>query len=90
MKIMEQLYCGMIDPCEKIVPDDKKYREARRQAEAIAGELSAKLEPKDYEKVEELYRVRLEAEDILAREYFKYGLSLGMRLMQEAYELSYL
>lgn len=89
MSVMEQLYYGQIYPCEKIVPEDKEYQEANRQAGDLLRKLSEKLGKEDCEMLEQLCSCRSAAEDILSEEYFKYGLSLGLRLMQEAYDLHY-
>ncbi|MCD8371602.1 MAG: hypothetical protein LUC94_15000 [Clostridiales bacterium] len=90
MTVMEQLYYGRISPCEKIVPEDREYQEANREAGNLLNGLSEKLEQEACEMVDELCSHRSVAEDILAREHFKYGLSLGLRLMQKACDFPYL
>lgn len=84
MKIMDLLFDGRIYPSEDIVPQSKEYLEFNRNIEAICCELSGKLNDKDYEMVEELCNQMVGAQNLLCREYFKYGLSLGLRLMQES------
>lgn len=89
-KIMDLLFEGQIYPSEDIAPRTAEYRKLNRKVEALCGKLSAKLSSEDYELIEELCSQKAIIENILSREYFKYGLSLGLRLMQESEALCHI
>lgn len=88
--VMDLIFDGQIYPSEDIVPQSAEYWESNRKVDELCGKLMEKLGSKDYELVEELCNQKAAMENILYREYFKYGLSLGLRLMQEAETLPYI
>lgn len=90
MQIMDLIANGSIDVNADVIPQTTKYREAVSASLALQGQLRVKLEPSLFTLVEDYSEQRSIAEGILATEAFKYGLAVGLRLMQESHELGYL
>ncbi|MCC8051917.1 MAG: hypothetical protein LIP10_14920 [Clostridiales bacterium] len=82
--MMEAIFDGKLYPAEKVVPESKEYWDAIRDAGAQMEELESLLSEDDYGKVEKLCDLMSVESDCQNKEFFKYGLSLGMALMCEA------
>ncbi|MCD7762632.1 MAG: hypothetical protein LUI14_05440 [Lachnospiraceae bacterium] len=90
MSVMDSLFDGKIYPGEQIVPDNPEYDKTNREIDALMKRLEETLEKKEYDMVEELCDLLSVSEDIQNKEIFRYGMSMGMRLMREAYESPFL
>ncbi|MCD7956672.1 MAG: hypothetical protein LUG93_13200 [Lachnospiraceae bacterium] len=90
MSIMDSLFNGKIYPAEQAVSSDPNYVKTNREIEKLMEKLEGKLDNEDYDLVEKVCDLLALVQDIQNKEMFRYGLSLGLRLMREAEELPYL
>ncbi|MCC8044408.1 MAG: hypothetical protein LIP12_02775 [Clostridiales bacterium] len=90
MSIMDSLFDGKIYPAEQAVSSDPNYEKTSREIEILMEKLEEKLTKEDYDLVEKVCDLLSITQDIQNKEMFRYGFSLGLRLMREAEELPYL
>lgn len=90
MSIINDLYDGKIYPAEQIVPKDPKYTKNNREIDAIMMKLQECLDKSQYAMVEEVCDLLTDSQDIHDKEIFRYALSLGLQIMQEAYKIPFL
>ncbi|MCD7717233.1 MAG: hypothetical protein LUG56_08310 [Lachnospiraceae bacterium] len=90
MSIMNSLFDGKIYPGEQIVPANPEYDKTNREIDALMKKLEERLDKEEYDMVEELCDLLSVSEDIQNKEIFRYGMSMGLRLMREAYESPWL
>ena len=89
--ILESLFYGNFSPVEQVYPEDPEYREELKNIDSLLQQLSKKLPPEDYQKVEEILSHYGTAESIECEAHFKFGFSTGLALQQEAQsQLQYL
>ncbi|MCD7765760.1 MAG: hypothetical protein LUH53_04480 [Lachnospiraceae bacterium] len=84
---MEALYDGLIYPAEQVVPDTPRYHETVKAIYEIMCDFEGSLDKEIYKRIRSLLDLEAESSDIMEMEFFKYGLSLGMKLSQESDEM---
>ncbi|MCC8100999.1 MAG: hypothetical protein LIP11_01650 [Clostridiales bacterium] len=87
MKVMEALYNGLLYPAEQVVPDTPRYHEAVKAMYEIMCDFEGSLDKEIYKRIDSLLDLEAELSDIMEMEFFKYGLSLGMKLSEESDEM---
>ncbi|MCD8103485.1 MAG: hypothetical protein LUF35_00425 [Lachnospiraceae bacterium] len=90
MNVMDSLFDGKIYPGEQVVSSDPQYVKTNREIDALMETIEKKLGEEDFDLVEKVCDLLSVSQDIQNKEMFRYGLSLGLRLMREAHELPYL
>ncbi|MCD7818302.1 MAG: hypothetical protein LUH07_04535 [Lachnospiraceae bacterium] len=90
MSIIDSLFDGEIYPGEQIVSGDPEYVKTNREMDALMRKLEEKLSKEEYDMVEKVCDLLSVSQDIQNKEFFRYGLSMGLRLMREAYDSPYL
>ncbi|MCC8136948.1 MAG: hypothetical protein LIO76_02600 [Clostridiales bacterium] len=90
MSIMDALFDGKIYPGEQIVPAGPEYEQTNQEIDALMKKLEERLGREEYDMVEQLCDLLSVSEDLQNKEIFGYGMSMGLRLMREAYESPYL
>lgn len=83
--ILEEMFNGRFYPCEMVVPDSQKYRQAVAACADLMETLAKQLSKDDYRLVEE-FRAQAAIVQEENEIYFKYGFSAGLLVQQEAYE----
>ena len=85
--IMELLYNGRIYPQEAIMSQDERFTEAEEKVNELSDDLHDRLNDKDKKQIEEVRDTMYESQSYAEEEHFRYGLTLGILLMQEIYEV---
>ena len=85
--IMELLYNGRIYPQEAIMSQDERFTEAEEKVSELFDDLHDRLNDKDKKQIEEVRDTMYESQSYAEEEHFRYGLTLGILLMQEIYEV---
>ncbi|MCD8231110.1 MAG: hypothetical protein LUD14_04690 [Clostridiales bacterium] len=85
--IMELLYNGKIYPQEAIMSQDERFTEAEEKVNELFDDLHDRLNDKDKKQIEEVRDTMYESQSYAEEEHFRYGLTLGVLLMQEIYEV---
>ncbi|MCC8105269.1 MAG: hypothetical protein LIO99_04530 [Clostridiales bacterium] len=85
--IMELLYNGKIYPQEAIMSQDERFTEAEEKVNELFDDLHDRLNDKDKKQIEEVRDTMYESQSYAEEEHFRYGLTLGILLMQEIYEV---
>ncbi|MCD7883805.1 MAG: hypothetical protein LUI87_08920 [Lachnospiraceae bacterium] len=85
--IMELLYNGKIYPQEAIMSQDERFVEAEEKVNELFDDLHDRLNDKDKKQIEEVRDTMYESQSYAEEEHFRYGLTLGVLLMQEIYEV---
>ena len=86
--IMSAMYYGNICPAEETVPQESEYRELEQKISKILKELESNLSQEQMSQVNELHNYINELYCFDCEEKFKYGLVMGVKLMQEIKEFS--
>lgn len=86
MSIMDALFDGKIYPGEQVLTKDPKYAKNDAEMELLMSKLEKRLSKEDYDLVEEMCDLLSVSQDIQNKEFFRYGLSMGLQLMREAYD----
>lgn len=84
VKIMEALYGGELYPAEQVVSKNPEYRKVLEESDELMEKLEKKLSGEQFSEIDKVCDLLSDAHDIQNREFFEYGLALGMLLMQEA------
>lgn len=85
--IMEALFNGELYAAERVVPKDPEYSKENHKASDLMTALNKRLSKEDFAILEELRGHISSSQCIEDEAFFKYGLAVGLVLMQEAYEL---
>lgn len=85
--IMELLYNGKIYPQEAIMSQDERFTEAEEKVNELFDDLHDRQNDKDKKQIEEVRDTMYESQSYAEEEHFRYGLTLGILLMQEIYEV---
>ena len=88
--ILEALFNGEIYPAEQIIPQSDEYKAECKAVSKLMDELKSTLDGDQYTRIEELHRHMSTTQCMESREQFRYGLSMGLLMMKEAYEHPYL
>lgn len=83
--IMELLYNGRIYPAEDITSQDERYLKAEERVNRMFDDLHARLNDTDKKQLEQIREAMYESQFYAEEERFRYGLTLGVMLMQEIY-----
>ena len=83
--ILEEMFNGRFYPCETVVADSLRFKQATKASAALMDTLSEHLSKEDYALVEELREMAI-ALCVENESLFKYGFSAGLRVQKEAYE----
>ena len=83
--ILEEMYNGRFYPCETVVADSLRFKQAVKASAALMDTLSERLSKEDYALVEELRAQVAIAHCEENESHFKYGFSAGLLVQQEAY-----
>ena len=83
--ILEEMFNGRFYPCETVVADSPKFKQAVKASAALMDTLSERLSKEDYALVEELREQMAIAQCEENESYFKYGFSAGLLVQQEAH-----
>ena len=86
--ILEAIFNGEIYPAEMVVPKSEKFREAGQAIADTMRYFEQTLSKEDYAKLDKLNDHFADCQTMQTEEHFKYGLSMGVLLMKEIYELS--
>ena len=84
--VLEAIFNGEIYPAEQITPQSDEYKAECNAVLNLMDELKNALGREQYARIEELHRHMSTAQCIELKEQFKYGLSMGLLMMKEAYE----
>ena len=84
--ILEEMFNGRFYPCETVVADSLRFKQATKASAALMDTLSEHLSKEDYALVEELRAQNAIAQCEESESHFKYGFSAGLIVHQEAYE----
>ena len=84
--ILEEMFNGRFYPCETVVADSLRFKQATKASAALMDTLSEHLSKEDYALVEELRAQNAIAQCEESESHFKYGFSAGLIVQQEAYE----
>lgn len=87
MMIMELLYNGQIYPSEVIMSQDERFKEAEAKVDELFEDLLTRLDDKDTAQAKTIRETMYESQSYAEEENFRYGLTLGVMLMQEIYEV---
>ena len=82
--IMSSLYFGNIQPSEDAVSGDPRYRELNEDVLAALKELEGKLSGEEMELLDRFHGCINQRNSYECEAVFRFGLSLGILLMQEA------
>ncbi|MCD8148332.1 MAG: hypothetical protein LUE92_01965 [Clostridiales bacterium] len=85
--IMDLLYRGLINPLETVRPQDEQFLKGEEKANDLYEDLLSRLNGKDQKQLEELRDTLCINQGYEEEERFRYGLALGVMLMQEIYEI---
>ena len=83
--ILEEMYNGRFYPCETVVADSPRFKQAVKASAALMDTLSERLSKEDYALVEELREQVAIAQCEENESHFKYGFSAGLLVQQEAH-----
>lgn len=89
MSIIDALYDGRIYPGEQVLSKDPRYAKTDKEMDLLMSKLEKRLSKEDYDLVEEMFDLLSLSQDIQNKEFFRYGLSMGLQLMREAYEYEF-
>lgn len=81
--MMSAMYNGNISPAEEAVPNAPEYRVLGQKISKLLKELETNLPPAQMAQVNELHNCINELYCFDCEEKFKYGLVMGLKLMQE-------
>ena len=81
--ILEEMYNGRFYPCETVVADSSRFKQAVKASAALMDTLSERLSKEDYALVEELREQVAIAQCEENESHFKYGFAAGLRGQQE-------
>ena len=84
--ILEEMFNGRFYPCETVVADSLRFKQATKASAALMDTLSEHLSKEDYALVEELWAQNAIAQCEESESHFKYGFSAGLIVQQEAHE----
>ena len=84
--ILEEMFNGRFYPCETVVADSLRFKQATKASAALMDTLSEHLSKEDYALVEELRAQNAIAQCEESESHFKYGFSAGLIIQQEAHE----
>jgi len=90
MSIIDNIYDGKLYPSEQVVSKNPRYIEADNAVNKLMIECEEKLSKEDYARLDEICDRMADCQDIMAREFFKLGFSMGLLMMKEAIENPYL
>ena len=79
--ILEEMFNGRFYPCETVIADSPRFKQAVKTSAALMDTLSERLSKEDYALVEELREAQCEENE----SHFKYGFSAGLLVQQEAH-----
>ena len=85
--IMDLLYHGRIYPQEAIISEDEGFRKAEEKVNELFDDLRSRLNTKDQKQLDEVRDTMYTSQGYEEEENFRYGLTLGVMLMQEIYEV---
>ncbi len=85
--IMDLLYHGRIYPQETIMSEEEGFQEAEAKVNELFDDLRSRLNDKDKEQLDEIRDTMYTSQCYEEEENFRYGLTLGVLLMQEIYEV---
>lgn len=83
---LDDLYYGRIDPGENLCVHTREFREISKQIVAIEEHFRNLLSPGEFEKFEELQRLRGQAEIIENANLFGYAFSTGALMMIDIFD----
>lgn len=81
--VIDDLYDGEIRPSETLMPQDPKYREMSKQVGEEKKYFSGILDESDRKRFDELDDLQTLVGRMIEKEFFAYGLKLGIMLMLE-------
>lgn len=84
--ILEEMFNGRFYPCETVVTDSPRYKQASKACADLMDTLSERLSKEDYALVEELREQVSIAQCEENESHFKYGFSAGLLVQQEAHK----
>ena len=84
--ILEEMFNGRFYPCETVVADSLRFKQATKASAALMDTLSEHLSKEDYALVEELRAQNAIAQCEESESHFKYGFSAGLIVQQEAHK----
>ena len=84
--ILEEMFNGRFYPCETVVADSPRFKQAVKASAALMDTLSERLSKEDYALVEELRAQVAIAQCEENESHFKYGFSAGLLVQQEAHD----
>ena len=84
--ILEEMFNGKFYPCETVVSDSPRFKQAVKASAALMDTLSERLSKEDYALVEELRAQVAIAQCEGNESHFKYGFLAGLLVQQEAHE----
>ena len=83
--ILEEMFNGRFYPCETVVADSPRFKQAVKASADLMDTLSERLSKEDYALVEELRAQVAIAQCEENESHFKYGFSAGLLVQQEAH-----
>ncbi len=85
--IMEQIYNGDLHPAEQVLPKKPEYKKACSEFANLTSKMKEQFSEDNYELLEQVLTLHAIIENFENLEFLRYGMSLGLKLMQEASEI---
>ena len=82
-KVLEELYYGNIEPCDRQIASNSKLRQLIKRAAECEDQLINRLHEEEQGTLDRLVTAHHEIDSIMAMENFILGFRLGIRLMAE-------
>ncbi|MCD7764163.1 MAG: hypothetical protein LUI14_13445 [Lachnospiraceae bacterium] len=87
MKALDALYDGELYPSEQVVSKDPEYRKVVKESDRLMEKLEKELSGEQFGEIDKICDLLSDAQGMQNKEFFEYGLALGMLFMREAVEV---
>lgn len=87
--VLKDLFNGKLYPCENVVSQSDKYKNAVLKIDELMEDLSTRLPEHDRQILKDIHHKDFDVQGCQEEEFFQYGFALGVLMMQEIYSLRY-
>ncbi|MCD8347919.1 MAG: hypothetical protein LUD16_08245 [Lachnospiraceae bacterium] len=84
MSVMEAIFNGKVYPLEQVVAVPPKVGEMEKSIDGITNELQNRIGNDEMDRLTKIRELFLQEADVIAVEYFRFGLSLGIEMTKES------
>jgi len=84
MSVMEAIFNGQVYPLEQVVTVPPKVGEMEKSIDGITNELQNRIGNDEMDRLTKIRDLFLQEADVIAVEYFRCGLSLGIEMTKES------